>query len=177
MNSLSRKVFFILLPLTFSANSFAFFCPTNFNQIEVGNTMDQVIQQCGSPDSQTGSTETNDDNVPQEWQYFIPQTVATTTLAPVQGTLKTSVTFDDQDKAINITVNGIGVGGTTICNGHNVQLGDSKASVKKACGTAAVVNKQQSDTQQQQIIVTQFTYNANPPVILTFENGKLTKKN
>src|SRR5438477_7727499 len=89
---------------------FAFFCPTNFNQIDYGMTPDQVTQTCGAPTSQKESVKQSD-NIPQEWNYYVPQTVdmgGTSQFA--QGTLKTTITFDDKGKAINISVNGIGVG-------------------------------------------------------------------
>ncbi len=37
----------------FSANSFSMLCPTNFNNIDVGYTIQQVIQLCGAPDEQS----------------------------------------------------------------------------------------------------------------------------
>ncbi len=93
--------------------SFGFFCPTNFNQINVGDSPDQVIQQCGKPDNRVDSKKAND-NVPQQWSYYIPQTVSTNTAHYEKDTLKTSLTFDQNDKEINISVNGIGVGSTTV---------------------------------------------------------------
>ena len=51
---------------------FAFFCPTNFNQIDFGMKPDQIIQACGKPDDQKELIKEND-NVPQEWNYYIPR--------------------------------------------------------------------------------------------------------
>lgn len=107
------KIIYLIILFTPSSLSYAFFCPTNFNQIDYGNTMDQVSQQCGKPDSQDTKDVTQEG--PQEWSYFVPQTVSTTALSPMQGTLKTQITFDASGSAINISVNGIGVGSTTIC--------------------------------------------------------------
>jgi hypothetical protein len=158
--------------------SFAFFCPTNFNQIDFGMTIDQVTQICGKPNSQTESKKQNE-NIPQEWTYYIPQTVDMGgTNQQAQGTLKTSVSFNDKGNAINISVNGIGVGETMIC-GSNVHLGDSRDSVKAACGKPSSINKQTSDetTQQKDAKITEFHYlSTNAPTILIFENGKLTEK-
>lgn len=168
-----RILFFSLLhflPIT----AYAFFCPTNFNQIDYGNSIEEVIQQCGKPDNEKGSLESNDKIIPQEWNYFIYQTVATTNLSPVQGTLKTSITFDENDKAINISVNGIGVGSTTICN-QPIQLGDSKETVKAACGEPSFINRQQN-ANVPPIVVSRFFYNTNPPATLIFENGRLKEK-
>lgn len=46
-----HKIALMLLSLSPSI-SLAFFCPTNFNQIDIGYTTDQVIQLCGKPDKQ-----------------------------------------------------------------------------------------------------------------------------
>lgn len=157
---------------------FAFFCPTNFNQIELGNTNDQVIQACGKPDKVTERKDPP--KVPQEWTYFIPQTVATASNTAAQGTLKTSVTFDASGKAINISVNGIGVGNSTICGGNMIQLGDTLDSIKTNCGTPSFINKQEIDVATGRAppenTVTEFTYNTNPPITLVFTNGQLTER-
>ena len=176
LSSVISSLAFFMLP----SISFAFFCPTNFNQIDYGMTPDQVIQTCGVPSEQKESKKVND-NIPQEWNYYIPQTVdmgGTSQFA--QGTLKTSITFDDKGKAINISVNGIGVGATTICGNTNLQLGASKEDVKNACGKPSFVNKQAlsaDTTQPPDSKILEYTYSsATPPVTLIFENGKLTEK-
>ena len=92
-----------------------------------------------------------------------------------QGTLKTSFTFDANGKAVNISVNGIGVGATTIC-GNNLQLGDTRDTVKAACGTPTLINKQTASPEKPSIKVVEFTYKSTPPVTLIFENGKLKEK-
>ena len=56
------------------ALSFAFFCPSTFNQIDYGMTISQVTSACGAPASQVKSTK-QQDNMPQEWTYYVPQTV------------------------------------------------------------------------------------------------------
>lgn len=158
--------------------SFAFFCPTNFNQIDFGMKTDQVIQACGKPDDQKESIKEND-NIPQEWNYYIPQTVSMGgSNQNAQGTLKTSITFDDKGKAINISVNGIGVGESTICNGANIQLGNTKDTIKNACGNPSFVTKQQiSGPAAEGTKVVEFIYSsANPKATLVFENGVLTDK-
>lgn len=162
--------------------SFAFFCPNNFNQIDFGMTVDQVIQICGKPDAMKESTQQND-NVPQEWSYFIPQTVGMGgSVQNPQGTLKTTMVFDDKGKAINISVNGIGVGATAICGGTNIQLGDDKDRIKAACGEPSFVNKQTAAANpaaaaQDATKVVELTYSSiTPPVTLVFENGLLKDK-
>jgi len=155
--------------------TFALFCPTNYNIINEGMSVDQVIIACGKPDSMTESIKKND-NIPQQWSYLIPQTVNMGgTSQTAQGTLQTSVTFDDKGKAVNISVNGIGVGSTTICGGSTVQLGDDKDKVKSACGNPAFINKSSTETEPD-TKVTELKYNSgNPAMILVFENGKFVE--
>lgn len=182
-----KKLIFIIIFLLLNPQfSFAsFFCPTNFSQIDMGATMDQVIQTCGAPDTKEAKEVKKEG--PQEWTYYITQTVATTTMTPSQGTLKTQVTFDKSGKLINISVNGIGVGATNICGVNSIQLGDTRETVKKACGDPSFVNKQQNNPpaesdsgttlpQQKPDQMTTFTYNSTPPVKLIFINGILTDK-
>lgn len=165
--------------LTASSQSYAFFCPTNFNQIDYGMTMDQVSNTCGKPDLQESKDVAQEG--PQEWSYFIPQTVSSTTLSPMQGTLKTQITFDGSGSAINISVNGIGVGSTTVC-GSQISLGNSRDQIKAACGNPSFVNKQSpSDNLAMGGTppgdkITTFLYKSNPPVKLIFKNGILTEK-
>ncbi len=162
----------LFLFFIFPIPTFAFFCPTNFNQINDGDTINQVIQACGAPTNQKEFTKENN-NVPQEWVYYIPQTVSTETANQAQGTLKTSITFDDKGKAINVSVNGLGVGSSTIC-GAPIQLGDSQENIKAACGNPAFINKQGnsgSETSQKTSVIV-LIYGSSQ---LTFENGKLTE--
>lgn len=157
--------------------SYAFFCPTNFNQINFGDTMDQVQTACGKPDKE--ETKMVEAPGPQEWTYLIPQTVALSANQLGQGTLKTTVTFDKDGKAINISVNGLGVGASSICGG-SIQLGDSRDAVKSVCGEPKFINKQNSpdaiSTQPPPKKVTTYTYSTNPPQSLIFEDGKLTSR-
>jgi hypothetical protein len=160
--------------------AFAFFCPTNFNQIDFGMTVDQVVMACGNPDSQKDYVKPNDD-IPQEWTYFVPQTVNMGGSGQnAQGTLKTSVSFDDKGKAVNISVNGIGVGASSICGGANIQLGADKDTIRHACGDPAYINKQTPAANPGMVEnwkITEFTYSsATPPVTLVFENGRLADK-
>jgi hypothetical protein len=169
-----RKLLLILLLIPTLTQ--AFFCPSNFSQINMGDSLDKILQQCGKPATQVDSSK--EVATAQEWDYYIPQSVQDNSGGQVTGTLKTSFTFDANGKAINISVNGIGVGSTTVC-GNNVQLGDSPETVKKACGEASFINKQQSSAGlgggTPHIKVTELTYDSNPPVTLVFEGGVLVR--
>lgn len=176
-----KKLYLSSLALIITPSlSFAFFCPTNFNQIDFGDSIAQVTETCGKPDVQNEVSQATD-NVPQEWSYFIPQNVTSIALSPAeQGTLKTQVTFDANGKAININVNGVGVGSSPICGGRMIQLGDTRENIKAACGDPSFVNKQTTPVgggaPLPDVKITTFIYNVNPPVKLIFENGILKEK-
>lgn len=175
--NISKSLFSFTLLVT-PTLSFAFFCPSNFNQIDYGNSPEQVVQQCGKPDKES-FREVKPEG-PQEWSYYVPQAVATQNSGTTQGTLKTQVTFDENGKAINISVNGIGVGSSTIC-GNTIQLGDTRDSIKAVCGNPSFISKAEPSTNGgvdplQITKITEFTYNSNPPVTLVFENGILKEK-
>ncbi len=167
-----------IISLILPTSLFAFFCPSNFNQINVGDTIAQVIQQCGKPDSQNDTKKT-DENVPQQWDYYVPQTVATSGMAAAQGTLRTQITFDANGNAINISVNGIGVGSSSICGNTNISLGDNRDKVKAACGKPVFINKQsvaEGGEKPPATNITTMIFNGNTPVKLIFENGVLKEE-
>lgn len=162
----------ILLALAYTPLSFAFFCPSNFSQVEIGDSLAQVKQTCGKADKETSFEK--DPTVPQEWNYYIPQPVSFNSTQQSEGTAKMSVAFDKDGRLINISANGIGVGATSAC-GTSIQLGDTQESVESACGKPSFVNKQQADgTTLKKTKITELLYNSNPPVTLVFEDGILT---
>ena len=176
---MKNKLAFTLGMLLSPTLSFAFFCPNNFNQIEIGDTIAQVTSQCGKPDGQKESTKESDD-VPQQWSYYQPQNVITDPGIGAQGNVETVITFDAEGKVINMSVNNVSVGSSPYCNG--IKLGDTRDAIKNACGKPAFVSKQsptnenENSTDTLEIKVTEFIYNANPPARLIFENGKLKQK-
>jgi Protein of unknown function (DUF2845) len=159
-------LFLLLLPGICSA----FFCPNNFNQINIGDSIDQVLKACGTPNNRTERKVEAEG--PQEWNYFVQQNVYFDALNQAQGTLKTSVTFDASGKAINISVNGIGVGASAICGG-NIQLGDTRDTIKQACGTPTFINKQTTGNEPPPTKIVELTYSSTK---LIFENGRLKER-
>lgn len=170
---------FTLFLLFFSSTIFAFFCPTNFQQINLGDTMVKVLELCGKPETQISKPK--EEPVPQEWIYYLPQTVSNSMNNTVQGTLKTTVSFDAAGNAINLSVNGIGVGGTDIC-GTNIQLGSNIKEVEKACGKPLMINKASPPDIPEGLLaptkneITEFIYRTNPPISLIFENAVLVER-
>src|SRR3990167_1985706 len=81
----------------FSPNVFAMFCPSNLNVINLGDTIDQIIAQCGAPDTQRTYTATP--NLPQEWSYYAKAKPTD------QVNTKMTVLFKD-NKILNISITG-----------------------------------------------------------------------
>jgi hypothetical protein len=176
---MNNKKWILIVALTYSTTSFAFFCPNNFNQINMGDSLDQVLQSCGKPLQQTATA--TEEKAPQQWDYYLPQPGGSFATQS-QGTTKMTVTFDANGTAINITMNGLGVGSTPLCGGNTIHISDNMETVKRACGTPGFVNKQQSsappttgtpDPQNQTVTL---IYSGNPPVSLIFQGGKLVEK-
>lgn len=168
------------LVLLVSAQSYAMFCPSNFNAINIGDSIDLVAKQCGKPTTEKKSKSTA--NIPQEWTYYMQMIdpADSSYIAPGgAGTMKVTFAFID-NKVVNITSNGIGVGSTTICKNINLQIASSLDDVKKACGKPVSIvqtdlsQKDAQGTPAEEII--EWSYNSNPPATLVFEHGKLTAR-
>lgn len=169
------KLRFISLAVVLaSSNAFALLCPGNFSHIELGDSLSSVVAKCGEPTKK--ETKPVPQKTPQEWSYLIPQTVSAGTTGQQQGTLKATITFDADGKAINITVNGIGVGASTIC-GNNISLGNDTDAVKAACGKPSFINQQPPpDTgNPNKDMQTIYTYQTNPPTTFVFKDGVLSE--
>lgn len=153
--------------------TYAMFCPTNFNEIKEGDSIDTVQLKCGKADQEkTYESKPDKDYYPQEWSYMIrPSPVS-------QNGMRVSFIFQDK-KAASITVNGYGMSQTQIC-GSMVQLGDSMEKIKKACGGPIFINRSSdTDTMSKSALqqlekkeIKELSYtNIAKPVTLIFENG------
>lgn len=172
----NRKLMALIL-MSLSFDAFAWMCPANFNQVGIGDTIEQVKQQCGTPVSET--TSMRDPNVPQEWKYFImfnqPYQL---TYTPAKNTsprasIRMTVTFVN-DRAINITVEEQSLTSTSVC-GPTISTGDSQKSVERSCGKPTFIQKQ-TDSSTKPVPVTELIYNTGPPNTFIFEYGKLTDR-
>ncbi len=169
------KKSFIFSLLILPSFAYAFFCPNNFSQVNFGDNIEAVRGTC-KPDKE--ETKDIQPTTPQEWNYYIPQTVAMSANEQTTGTMKTSFAFDKDGKAINLTVNGIGVGSTDIC-GTTINLGDSIETVKAACGEPAFINQQQPPAEtaaKKEKMITFIYNNTDPAVKLIFVGNILVKK-
>jgi hypothetical protein len=171
----SKKIIFSSMACLLTTPALAMMCPGNFNEVNFGDSLDAVKQQCGVPMSET--TSDSEAKVPQEWNYFVqvPSELGYQAVPGGEATIKATVGFNN-GVVTNMSVNGIGISSTTICNGNNVSVGDTQESVKKACGTPAFINKGNIDTPPK-MKITDLTYmNGDTPVIFEFEDGVFKSK-
>jgi hypothetical protein len=153
----------------FANASYAMLCPSNFKEIYIGDSIETVLAQCGTPDSQSSSE--IQPSKPQEWVYYIKMNPTD------QLFVRTTVAVVD-DKVANITVNGISLANTAICGGNNIQVGDAAKTIKSYCGDPAVVNETNAPPKPAAINkATVFIYMSPNKTALTFENGKLKSRN
>lgn len=188
--TMRNKLLLMILSVMMTSSSYAMFCPTNLNQIDIGSTIAQVATACGQPTSK--KTYKPEDKVPQEWNYYISPGETnpyTSNLSPSvsseqqsQGSLKTSFVFDENDNLVNITVGNASVTSTNICNGNIIQIPATKKDVEAACGKAPFVNKGQAqqdiqpDEDHKQTEITEWMYAGPPRVILVFHDGVLAER-
>lgn len=181
-----------------SNNSFAIFCPSNFNIINDGDNIERVKALCGPPSSESNYEPSKP--TAQEWTYYIQ------TNSMNAGTSKMSVVFKD-DKVINITIDNnknlrretcqstsqpgnnpqimqsvclnaekegpLSVASTSACGGI-IRMNDTLETVQYACGKPAIINQFQSTySLSSPPQVTELKYAGPPATTLVFENGQL----
>ncbi len=171
------RILFLLTSFFYTTGSFAMFCPNGFNQINEGDTIEQVQAQCGSPAS--AKRFVDERNQPQEWTYVLPIMPPPNTLGSNPGTQK--ITYDFVDgKLVNMTNNGIGVGSSPACGTANIQVGSSIDDVKNSCGKPNEIQKTNmvgpSGQNPPPNQITQWNYGGSTPATLVFENGKLKER-
>lgn len=160
---------FLLGSLWVSSAFADMFCPNNFNSINKGDSLESVLSACGKPDSQKKSQEKPFQA--QEWVYFVASS------PDMPGTLKTTIAFDANGKVVNMSVNGSGLTETQICGGKTIQFGDTPDAIKAACGAPAYVTPMANGAEKpKDTEVVELHYNSNPPVTLTFRDGKLVER-
>lgn len=170
-----------LISVAASTLSYAFYCPTNFNDIQIGDSFATVEKKCGPP--ATKDIKDAPDNQPQEWSYFLSPQDSYQVPTKAQGTLKTTIAFDGNQKVINISVNNIGVASFRNC-GRPISLGETRDTVEAACGKPTLISKANQgapapapnapvDLTKKQV---EYIYNSTPPITLIFLNGVLAEK-
>ncbi len=172
-----KKIITVLALLGLSTSASAIFCPTNFNQINLGDTTETVKKQCGNPAVEKKIE--GEDNGPQEWNFYVrPQMkryTETRTNSGSEASVKMSIALN-QGKVVNITVNGMSLATTTIC-GPSVSVGATSASVKSACGNPVFINKSSNqDSAEKPKEIVEYQYNSTPPATLVFVGGLLQER-
>jgi hypothetical protein len=164
-----KKIFLAALIASCTTSTYAMFCPSGFNQINLGDTVAQVTAACGAPTSQSSENSTADK--PQEWTYYVKAQPSD------QSTLRMTVAFT-AGKVTNMSVNGIGLTNTQICGGNTVQIGDDQKSVKTLCGDPAFIAQSNMPSAAKDTVkVTTFIYNTTAaPISLIFNDGKLKSR-
>lgn len=150
-------IFFLLLPLP----AWALFCPNGFTLISPGDTVEQVTKACGTPDKK--KNETSKANLPQEWSYYVKSNPSDPT------TVKMTIAFN-QNRVINMAINGVSLTTTTIC-GPSIQVGSTQNEIERACGKPVFIQQSPSASDSKPTEIDTLTYGS---VNLIFENGKLT---
>ena len=165
------SAFLTIISLFFFEAAWAdWFCPTNFNSINVGDSIATVTAACGQPDSKSSNNKKA--TQPQEWAYYV-------TADPTKpGTMKLTVAFDENGTVINIGVNGAGLPQTQLCANGNIQLGDTQDLVQAACGKPTLINQTEAGQKAEvpEVEIVEMTYNSSPAVTLVFENGRLIQR-
>lgn len=176
-----RKIIFLLSAIVYSNASFAILCPTNFTEIHMGESVDDVKAACGKPDGETSKDAS--DQGPQEWSYYVSvnQAFYQNVSQNQQATLKTTIAFD-KGKITNMSVNGVGVSNTAIC-GNTIQIGDTMDTTKSACGKPAFINRgtgsqtgtEDGNAKKSKNSVLTYISNGNTTT-LVFDGGVLTER-
>jgi len=174
-----KKIILASLSLLYMNTSFAVFCPGNFNQINNGDTIEQVEAQCGKETSQ--ATHDEEPPVPQEWIFYVPlsQLTPTTSMPPANAATSRLTVALDNNKVTNITNNGIGLPSFQYCTKGLISVGDTAAHVKDMCGSPAMINKSSAsgsdNTPKTKVTVLTYVTDSGTTT-LTFVNGMLKTK-
>ena len=169
--------------LLLSTSVFAEFCPcpSNFNLIQIGDSLTRVNQICCKP-SAPPKTYKAEIPVPEKWTYNI--TPPANPGGAMQASVELLVTFDATRTVTNITVNAQSLTTTNcgktsavsfdVSQPNAIKIGDTQETVKATCGPPLFRQKgeAQGDTQSAPTMTEQ-EYAGPPPVTLIFENGVL----
>lgn len=162
------------------------YCPQNHGYINLGMTADQVVAACGRPLSVQSSNQPVMQKIPV--QQLIYNSIGAPQAFYGVWQLQTGVGTGAQlevdivdNKVSAVLINGSGSNAFSLCRGTSIQVGDPVGSVYGACGSPTLVNKtfinQPVQSNQQPEIWTYQVDQYQPPISLTFLNGKLQSIN
>jgi hypothetical protein len=174
-----QKYFVAYIFLWFPITSFALTCPNNATILDYGESIQQVITECGTPKSQkqylrtvrtiqplvdpTGDDVSQAYSVSDQHQSF---SIVTRNGRPYKQHC-TSIMVGDNYTTSNCTNSGVDIQSPFICE-QITRTGDATTSTVYPCGNPPPV------TVLENITVTEFTYDASSPDTLIFENAKLS---
>jgi hypothetical protein len=174
----------VILPVNlFAANSM--YCPQNHQYIQVGMTIEQVLAACGNPLSEEELKEPLYQKVPVQQLIYNNQGTDTAFYGvwniPI-GSGGAQLQIDlMNDKVKSIRLNGGDINAASLCEGINIQIGDSSNKVYNACGSPDVTNytfvKQAIPTASKPKIWIYQPTPYQPTISLTFVDGRLESIN
>lgn len=177
-------VFLLILPYSLFADQ-SFYCPQNHGYINVGMTSDQVVSACGQPVSKQDSNQPVVQKIPVT-QLFYNNVGAHSAFYGVwnlpTGTAGSRLQVNIVDNKVkSFSLNGSDNNSISICDEINIQVGDDAGKVYGACGTPTTVNNtyinQIMPTAEKPQIWIYQPSQFQPPITLTFVNGKLQSIN
>lgn len=175
---------FFLLPYSLWADD-AFFCPQNHGYIKIGMSPQEVMAACGQPVAKEESNKPVLQKIPVTQLMFNNKGTDSAFYGVWNiptGSGGTSLQVDIVDKKVkSVKVNNQDSNAFSICQGTSIQVGDPVGKVYNNCGSPTLVNS----TFINQVVPTAkkpevWIYELSPyqpPVSLTFVNGKLQSIN
>ncbi|MBA2649928.1 MAG: DUF2845 domain-containing protein [Legionella sp.] len=160
---------FLILPMSLYGVQ-SYYCPQNHQYINVGMSADQVVSACGEPLSRQNANNPVTVRVPVQQliynnqgaeQPFAAQTNYWAPLKTGNGGVQLEVNIVDYRVKL-IRINGSNSNAASVCQGINIQIGDSVAKVYNACGAPSVVNNS---------YINQVTTPATPPQLWIYQAG------
>lgn len=137
--------------------AFALPCSTTGTDTNRGDTIEAVMQRCGTPLAQNAYSKTTIST--QKWFYYLR--------TPSNILNKVSFFFKDS-QIVSIDIDGISVASSGIC-GPMLQTGNTVDDVAAACGDPIYKQPLESNTVQ----VSELQYSDISPKTWIFEDGKL----
>jgi len=167
-----KKILLTTGMLITASSAHAFFCPTNLQMINFGDSIEQVTQQCGKPNTEK-KIQPNPDDATQEWVFN-----------KSDGTAQVRMMFTKQ-QITSITQNGMPIASTNAC-GSAIGLNETMDNVKRLCPAPTLINGGNSnnpqptnaadDSKDFSTGTVELGYNSSPAVTLVFIDGKLVAK-
>jgi hypothetical protein len=187
------KYLLMIIMLFLSSTSFALFCPANFSQINIGDTIDQVIKTCGNPSSNSSHQKIT--VLSEQWTYYVKtnfNSFATSKMIIIFSNNKVINISIETNNSINSNVYQVGnqpvlnvaynnnqassVASTSAC-GSPISIGDGPQKVANICGKPAFIKQNKSPlTENTPIEITELKYSGITPTTLVFENGVLKER-